>query len=66
MVKLYILIITQLCFPEGISIKKKPDNPKWFSFIVTNTQLMRSFCSVVIFTEELTENYFKSVSLFNN
>jgi hypothetical protein len=38
--------------------------PKWFSFILTDEKGTRSYCSCLIFTEELSDNLINSVKKF--
>lgn len=42
-------------------IKKTAEMPKWFSFVLTDEKGKRSYCSVLIFTEELSDKLINGV-----
>lgn len=44
-------------------IKKNADMPKWFSFVLTDEKGSRSYCSCLIFTEELPEKLINGVKI---
>lgn len=51
----------QFCFPKGIKLFERDQNPTYFNFVLTNEEGKRTFISSLIFTEKLDKNPFGDV-----